>query len=305
MAERSSSSGKKVVQAPKAEPSEKAKELAEEAVRKDSDAVWKPTAEAKGKATTYRIIAAIFWVLAIAAEAVAIFWLLRTQADQSWFMYALIGGLVLIGILAVVGSQFWKKANQLDPAKRSEPVRFFIQNQLGVIISIIAFLPLIILIFTNKDMSGAQKGIAGGIGIAVLIAAGLLSTDWNPNSVEDETAEQVANEGQIDEYTDVVVALTGTDAVTWTLSGDVYHLCEDASAVNLESADNQIYAGTVADAHTAGKEGLTLQIAQELSECGLEEPENLDEIVAEVRSLRETVEEDNATEPEPEETPAG
>ena len=288
MAEKTSKSGKKVVQAPKSEPSEKAKELANEAVRNDTDAVWKPTAEAKSKATMFRVIAVILWVLAIAAEAVAIFWLLRTQTQQTWYLWALIGGLVLIAILAIVGSQFWKKANDLDPAKRSEPVRFFVQNQLGVIISILAFLPLIILIFTNKNMDGKQKGIAGGIAIALLIAAGLLSADWSPNSVEDETAQQVANEGQIDEYSAIVQQLTGTDAVTWTLSGNVYHLCTDASAVNLESADNQIYSGTVSDAHTAGKAGLTLEVAQELEECGFEAPANLADIEAEIRQLRET-----------------
>ncbi|MBX3193790.1 MAG: hypothetical protein KF727_01655 [Microbacteriaceae bacterium] len=290
MADGTSKSGKKVVRAPKTEPSEKAKELAEEAVRKDSDAVWKPTAEAKSKATGFRVVAIILWVLAIAAEAVAIFWLLRQDTTQSWFLWALLGALVVIAILAIVGSQFWKKANDLDPAKRSEPFRFFVQNQLGVIISIIAFLPLIILIFTNKNMDGKQKGIAGGIAIALLVAAGLLSADWSPNSVEDETAQQVANEGQIDEYTDIVQQLTGGNEVTWTLSGTVYHLCADASAVNLESQDNQIYTGTVADAHTAGKDGLTLEVEQELGECGLEAPANLDELEAEIRQLRETAE---------------
>jgi hypothetical protein len=289
-------SNKKVVKVEKAAPSKKAQELADEAVKNNTDGVWKPTAEAKSKATTFRIVAAIFWVLAIAAEAVAIFWLLRTQTEQTWFMWALIGGIVLIGILAVVGSQFWKKANHLDPAKKSEPVRFFIQNQLGVIISIIAFLPLIILIFLNKDMDGKQKGIAGGIGIAVLIAAGLLSAEWNPSSVEGNTAEQVANEGQIGDYTDIVVALTGEDFVTWTKSGGVYHLCTDASAVNLESADNQIYSGDVATAHTAGKAGLTLEIKKELRECGLEEPANVDEIIQQVRDLRATAPEEPATE---------
>lgn len=290
MAEGTSKSGKKVVRAPKSEPSQKAKDLADEAVRNDTDAVWKPTAEAKSKATGFRIVAVILWILAIAAEAVAIFWLLRQDTSQSWFLWALIGALVVIAIFAIVGSQFWKKANHLDPAKKSEPVRFFVQNQLGVIISIIAFLPLIILIFTNKNMDGKQKGIAGGIAIALLVAAGLASADWSPNSVEDETAQQVANEGQIDEYTDIVQQLTGGNEVTWTLSGTVYHLCADASAVNLESADNQIYTGTVSDAHTAGKDGLTLEVEQELGECGLEAPANLDELEAEIRDLRSTAE---------------
>ena len=283
-----SKSGKKVVKAPKSVPSEKAKQLAEDAVKNNTDAVWKPTAEAKSKATMFRIIAIVGWVIAIGVEAVAIFWLLRQDTSQSWFLWLLIGALVLIAIFAIVGSQFWKKANDLDPAKKSEPVRFFVQNQLGVIISIIAFLPLIILIFTNKNMDGKQKGIAGGIAIALLIAAGLASADFSPNSVEDETAQQVANEGQIDEYTSIVEQLTGADAVTWTLSGSVYHLCADASAVNLESADNQIYSGSVSDAHTAGKAGLTLEVAQELKECGLEAPANLDAIQAEIRELRAT-----------------
>ena len=286
--ERKSNTGKKVVQAEKKEPSAKAKQLAEDAVKNNTDAVWKPTAEAKSKATMFRVIAIIGWVIAIAIEAVAIFWLLRQDTTQSWYIWALIGALVLIAAFAITGSQFWKKANDLDPAKKSEPVRFFVQNQLGVIISIIAFLPLIILIFTNKNMDGKQKGIAGVIAIALLIGAGLASADFSPNSVEDETAQQVANEGQIGDYTRIVEELTGADAVTWTLSGNVYHLCEDASAVNLTSADNQIYAGTVSDAHTAGKAGLTLEVAQELNECGLTAPDNLSDIEAQIRELRAT-----------------
>ena len=286
--EKTSRTGKKVVQAEKKEPSEKAKQLAEDAVKNNTDAVWKPTAEAKSKATLFRVIAIIGWVIAIAIEAVAIFWLLRQDTTASWFIWALIGALVLIAIFAIVGSQFWKRANDLDPAKRSEPVRFFVQNQLGVIISIIAFLPLIILIFTNKNMDGKQKGVAGVVGIGLLVLAGLLSANFSPNSVEDETAQQVANEGQIGDYTTIVEELTGADAVTWTLAGTVYHLCADASAVNQESADNQIYSGTVSDAHTAGKAGLTLQVSQELSECGLTAPDNLDEIEAQIRELRAT-----------------
>lgn len=298
MAEETAKSGKKVVKVEKAEPSQKAKDLANEAVKNNTDGVWKPTPEAKSKATTFRIVAVIFWVVAIAAEAVTIFWLLK-QTSQSWFIWALIGAIVLIGVLATVGSQFWKKANQLDPAKKSEPARFFIQNQLGVIIAIIAFLPLIILIFLNKDMDGKQKGIAGGLAIVVLIAAGLLSAEFNPNSVEDETAQQVANEGQIGDYAAIVTELTGKDHVTWTKSGEVYHLCEDASAVNLTSADNQIYSGDVATAHTAGKHGLTLEITKELGECGFAVPDNVDDIIAQVRELRAT---EAAPEPAPEST---
>jgi aminoglycoside phosphotransferase (APT) family kinase protein len=39
-------------------------------------------------------------------------------------------------------------------------------------------------------------------------------------------------------------------------------------------------------AHADGKESLTLQVAQELRECGLPEPENLDELEAEIRAIK-------------------
>jgi hypothetical protein len=151
-------------------------------------------------------------------------------------------------------------------------VRFFVQNQLGAIIAVIAFLPLIILIFLNKDMNGTQKGVAGGAAIVLLIVAGLFGVSWNPPSVE-----------QYDAETKYIVELTGQDLVYWTKSGEVYHLCEEVSAVNLESQDNTIYSGTVADAHAAGKNRLTLQVDQEIEQCGLTPVEDA---------------------PEPEETPA-
>ena len=113
--------------------------------------------ENKKKAATNRIIAAVLWVVAIGAELFTIFWVLKQDPIIYWLLIVLI---VAIAILAIVGSVLWKKSNRLDPAPRSETVRFFIQNQLGAIVSVLAFLPLIILIFLNKDMDGKQKGIA-------------------------------------------------------------------------------------------------------------------------------------------------
>ena len=40
--------------------------------------------------------------------------------------------------------------------------------------------------------------------------------------------------------------------------------------MNLQSQDNQIYSGTVAEAHAAGKSRLTLQVEQERKQCGFE-----------------------------------
>jgi hypothetical protein len=65
-----------------------------------------------------------------------------------------------------------------------------------------------------------------------------------------------------------VVGYTGHDLVFWTKAGTVYHLCQAASDLQLVSKDNTIYSGTVADAHVAGKDRLTLKVQEELKECG-------------------------------------
>jgi hypothetical protein len=49
---------------------------------------------------------------------------------------------------------------------------------------VIAFLPIIILIFTDKDLDKKSKGIVGTIAIVALAIAGLSSYDWNPVSME-------------------------------------------------------------------------------------------------------------------------
>lgn len=231
--------------------------------REEAASSWKPTAESKGKATTRRVLALLLWLLAIGGEAFAIFWVLKRPKENGefpiWAWILLLATLVVVGLLAFGGSQLWKQANRLDPASTSNKFRFFVQNQLGAIITLIAFVPLIVLIFLNKDMNGKQKGIAGAAGIVLLLVAGFFGTELNAASVEQYSAE-----------TAVVQDLTGDDEVYWTKSGEVYHLCDEASAVNLESKDNTIYSGSVADAHVAGKERLTLQIDQEVTQCGLE-----------------------------------
>ena len=229
-------------------------EHTEAAAKEDSS--FTPSVEAKAKATKLRIFAWVLWLLAIGGEAFAYFWIMQQDPINMVF---LVGAIVLIGVLAAFGSILWKRANQADPARRSEPTKFFIQNQLGAIMTAIAFLPLIILILLNKDMDGKQKGIAGGIAVVVMLIAGYVGTTQDSPSVEKYDAEST-----------VVMELTGGDQVFWTKSGEVYHLCADVSAVNLDSADNQIYQGTVGDAHAAGKQRLTLQVDQELEQCGFD-----------------------------------
>jgi hypothetical protein len=232
---------------------------------------WKPTPEASGQATTLRVIALVLWVLAIAGEAFAIFWVLKQSTIN---MVLLIGAIVVIGVLAVIGDLLWKKANRLDPASTSEPVRFFIQNQLGYIIAIIAFLPLIVMILMNKNMDQKQKGIATSVGIVVLVIAALTGISFNPPSVQQyaQTVVPVANQTSLPQFpaeSAVVVGYMGKDLVFWTKDGTVYHLCQTVSDLQQESKDNTIYSGSVADAHAASKNRLTLKVDEEVKQCGI------------------------------------
>ena len=279
------------------EPKKNASGKAAASAESPAAASWTPTATAKAKATQFRWIAAILWAIAIALEAVSIFWLLRqrefvgedgtlvrnqdtglleqqnaTAVFPQWAFVTLIIALVVIAALAITGSVLWKKANRLDPARQSETVKFFVQNQLGAIIAIIAFLPLIILIFTNKDMDGKQKGIAGAIGIVLALAATALGIDYNPASVEKYDADQ-----------STVIQLLGQDEVVWVDGGSVYHVCENVSDIQTGSDKR---TGTTAEAVEAGKQRLTLKFASELQKCGLNVPENASDIEAALKEIQ-------------------
>ncbi|MDR7033647.1 hypothetical protein [Mesorhizobium sp. BE184] len=253
------------------------KETAEPA----SAPIFTPAPAAKAQATRSRIIALVLWAVAIALELVAIFWLLRPSFDElaashgfpQWRWWTLLGFIAVIGLLAIIGSQLWKSANRHDPASRNEPVRFFIQNQLGAFIALLAFLPLIILIFTNKDMNQQQKGIAGAAGIVVALAAVALGIDFKPLSQEQAVVES-----------QVVTQLVGEDHVWWSAGGNVVHLCEGAS--DLQNAKTQLSNGPIADALAQGKLGITLKLDTELAQCGLPVPANLADIEQWVRTAR-------------------
>lgn len=195
--------------------------------------VFTPTEESLGKAKNLRIFAILAWVAAIGFEIWAIMMLKAVPINMTWLIVLIVVELAF----AVTGSWLWKKANRLDPASEKDKVKFFIQNQLGLIIGVIAFLPLVVLIFTNKNMSGKQKGILGSIAVVALLVAGITGADFNPPSQE-QYAEQTK---------EVESLMGGTNHVYWTKSGKSYHLYQDCSYINSDRT-NEIFQGTVAQA---------------------------------------------------------
>jgi hypothetical protein len=126
----------------------------------------------------------------------------------------------------------WKKGNHLDPAPKKNKVRFWLQNNLGVIIAIVAFVPFIIIALTDKKADKKSKIIATVIAAVALLIGGLFGIDWNPISQE----EMLEN--------------AHIETVFWTDSGTVYHAYDDcghlSNTVNLNT-------GTSASAIENGK----------------------------------------------------
>lgn len=196
-----------------------------------------PTEDAKGKATQLRVFAGLLWLGAILAQLGAIYFVLKqaTFLNLGFMTWTII--LIVVDLaFAIGGAVLWKKSNRLDPASEKNGFLFFMQNQLGVVVAFIAFLPLILVILTNKNIDKKQKAILGGIAGVALVIAGVSSADFNPPSVEQYT-EQTAR----------VEDLTGGNLVYWTKSGRKYHLSDSCSYINGDKT-SEILSGTVAQA---------------------------------------------------------
>jgi hypothetical protein len=198
----------------------------------------------------------------------------------------------------------WKAANKHDPASRSEPTRFFIQNQLGAIITILAFLPLIVLIFMDKDMDPKNKKIAGGIGAALAVLATVVGIDFNPPSVEQYTQDmnkcaaeikanqptrdcspEVAEQAQaiardsntVAEATKSASNPNGLDVVYWiapengakkSATAHVFHICDSVSPLRGKTVNK----GSVTQAYAENATRITKQIPMEQKQCGFGNP---------------------------------
>ena len=207
------------------------------------------TAEDKSSAKGKRILAVILWILGIACEVVAIMNIFgKIELPKLSQVVWLIILLVLDLIFVVIGSQFWKKANHIDPASEKNKTKFWLWNNLGTIASAIAFLPLIIVVFTNKDMDGKSKGIVGVVAIVFFAIAGLASYDYNPISseqLEAAKAEILAN-GNYDVNKD------GEPVVYWLEHSKKYHINSNCPAINRSNTSDEIMRGTIEAAYQKG-----------------------------------------------------
>ncbi len=260
---------------------------------------WQATQGQKSSATRLRIFAALCWLVAIGAEIAGIVLLYRHKFDQG-NLPLLIGLLVGIAVFAIAGSMLWKAANRHDPARASDTARFFFQNQLGAIITLIAFLPLVFLILTDKNMDPKTKKVAGGVGAALAVLATAMGISYEPPSVEQYTqdmqacatqiksgqpttacspdvAEQAqaiaADSGAIAAATKNADNPNGQDVVYWIAPENgakksdtphVFHLCAGVSPLNGKTVNS----GSVTEAYAQNATRITKQIAMEQKQCG-------------------------------------
>ena len=269
------------------------------AAEADVTKAWQATQDKKGAAKRLRIFAALSWIVAIGGEIAGIVLLYKNKFDQG-NLALLIGILVGIAIFAIAGSLMWKAANKHDPASEAEKFKFFVQNQLGAIITLVAFLPLLALILMDKDMDPKNKKIAGGVGAVLAVIATLLGVNYNPPSVEQYTqdmnqcaaqikanqpttacspevsaqAQDIAKDSAaVAEATKNAQNPAGLDVVYWIAPEDgaktsatphVFHLCADVSPLRGKTVNQ----GSVTEAYAENAIRITKQISMEQEQCG-------------------------------------
>ncbi len=188
-----------------------------------------------GNATGLRIGAIALWVVAIIFEVLALLVVLgKFTVPFLPSIWTLIILLVLDLACVIIGSQLWKKANHIKPASEKNKLLFWLWNNMGVIVAVLAFLPFIIVILVNKETDRKTKAIAVVVAIIALLIGGLASYDFNPVSSEQLEAAQQAI----------------TDDVYWSPFGHVYHTHDDCQALN--HSDELTY-GTVEQAIAANR----------------------------------------------------
>lgn len=189
-----------------------------------------------GNAKKKRLVAIILWIVAVIFEILA-FLVLQGKLNISFLSSRaqLIAFIVLDLICVVIGSLFWKKANHIAPVSEANKTKFWLWNNMGLIVCMVAFLPLIILLLTNKKLDKKTKAIATVVAIIALLIGGVSSYDFNPVSAEQKQ--------------DAMAALNG-ESVYWAPFGKVYHTHEDCQSLN---QSDTLTMGNVEQAIAAGR----------------------------------------------------
>ena len=190
-----------------------------------------PTEEAKAQAGKFRMYGILLWVLAVVAEIAAMVILFKKDPEialTTGKRILLIVILLIDLVLLIVGSMYWKRANRFDPASKQNTLKFFFQNQMGVVAAVVAFLPVVILSFIKKEY------LVGAIAALFMVGGGLASADYNPPSVEEYSQQST-----------YVKELMGSDHVYGTKSGTKYHLYNDCQYLKSDRT-TEIFEGTVA-----------------------------------------------------------
>ncbi len=239
-----------------------------------------------------RILAWVAWLTAIGLELFVVLWVLPQGSHRIWLLNLLIP----TGMLAAAGSLLWRRAEASRVLATTGPGwadfgghgwRSRLRRQIGPVMTVLAFLPLSVLVLFDRKLSGKQRLLAGGLGLAILTLSVAVSFPLDPGSTRDQRAAEKS----------LVRELTGKNKVYWVEGESLFHLCpealeargvastadnasadaSDALAPGGEAAEDQprqdqlseIQSGSVKAAHKAGMRRLTSTWqAEALNHCG-------------------------------------
>ena len=116
---------------------------------------------------------------------------------------------------------------------------YWVQTELGVLIAVIAFAPVILLMLNNKDLDAKTKKLCSIVAGVALVAAVGSGIDYHPTSQEDLDQAQAG-----------AAVLSDDGLAYWTPFGKKYHFNPDCQYLKNSGT---IYSGSVQDAIDAGR----------------------------------------------------
>lgn len=245
-----------------------------------------------GNATGLRIGAVALWVAAIVFEVLAILFLSEKIVWNFMSKTALmIIALVLDLICVVAGNLLWKKSNRIDPASEKNKVKFWLWNNLGVIVAALAFIPFVIIALTDKKADKKTKTIAVIVAAIALLVGVLFGLELDPTSQEDLQAAMYEIDGD----------------VFWAPSGEVFHTSPDCRAF---TQSEELITGSVEEAFAANRTRLCYFCAERDGIENVKTEEGVEDVVLEeagtpVEDTAETLVDTNLPDAETTETADG